>query len=112
MSTKLFVGNLSYSVAENNLEDLFAQYGPVTEVNLMLDRATGRSRGFAFVTMESKEAADAAIQALNGKNWEGRDLSVSEARPREERPERSNRSGGGSGSARGGGDREDYRSRR
>jgi cold-inducible RNA-binding protein len=88
MSTKLFVGNLSYNVTENDLEDLFSQYGTVTEVNLMLDRASGRSRGFAFVTLETKEAADAATQALNGKNWEGRNLTVNEARPREERPGR------------------------
>ncbi len=96
MSTKLFVGNLSYNVTENDLQDLFAQYGTVTEVNLMLDRMSGRSRGFAFVTMESKEAADTATQALNGKNWEGRNLTVNEARPREERP-------GGGGGYRGGG---------
>jgi cold-inducible RNA-binding protein len=92
MNAKLFVGNLSYNVTENDLQDLFAQYGAVTDVNLMLDRASGRSRGFAFVTMDSKESADAAAQALNGKNWEGRNISVSEARPREERPERSDRS--------------------
>jgi cold-inducible RNA-binding protein len=107
MSTKLFVGNLSYNVTENDLQDLFAQHGTVVEANLMLDRTSGRSRGFAFVTMESKEAADAAIQALNGKNWEGRNLSVSEARPREERPERAGRFGGG-----GGGEGRGYRSRR
>jgi cold-inducible RNA-binding protein len=107
MSTKLFVGNLSYNVTENDLEDLFTQYGTVTEVNLMLDRASGRSRGFAFVTMETKEAADAATQALNGKNWEGRNLSVNEARPREDRPDRPGRFGGGGGRGEGGG----YRSR-
>lgn len=104
MSTKLFVGNLSYNVSENDLQDLFSSYGTVKEVNLMLDRMSGRSRGFAFVTMDSKEAADAAAQALNGKNWEGRNLSVNEARPREERPERSSRFGGGGGG--GGGGRE------
>ena len=79
----------------NQFGDLFAQSGRVTEVNLMLDRVSGRSRGFAFVSMESKEAADAATQALNGKNWQGRDLSVNEARPQEERPDRPSRSGGG-----------------
>jgi cold-inducible RNA-binding protein len=107
MSTKLFVGNLSYDVTENDLQDLFAQYGTVNEVNLMLDRATGRSRGFAFVTMDSKEAADAASEALNGKNWQGRNLTVNEARPREDRPERSSRfsGGGGGGGGRGGGER-------
>jgi RNA recognition motif-containing protein len=111
MSTKLFVGNLSYNVSENDLQDLFAQYGTVLEANLMLDRNTGRSRGFAFVTLETKEGAEAAIQALNGKNWEGRNLSVSEARPREERPERSGRFSGSGAGAGGGGGRE-YRSRR
>lgn len=103
MSTKLFVGNLSYNVTENDLQDLFAQHGTVLEVNLMLDRMSGKSRGFAFVTMDSKEAADAAAQALNGKNWEGRNLSVNEARPREDRPERSSRFGGGGGGGGGGG---------
>jgi RNA recognition motif-containing protein len=91
MNTKLFVGNLAYSVTENALQDMFSQYGVVTEVALMMDRDTGRPRGFAFVAMESKEAAQAAIEALNGKNVEGRDLTVNEARPREERP----RDGGG-----------------
>jgi len=115
MNTKLFVGNLSYNVTENDLQDLFAQYGTVTEVNLMLDRASGRSRGFAFVSMDSKEAAEAAIQGLNGKNWEGRNLSVNEARPREERTERPARfsggGGGGGGGERGGGGG-GYRNRR
>jgi cold-inducible RNA-binding protein len=103
MSTKLFVGNLSYNVTENDLEDLFAQHGTVTEVNLMLDRATGRPRGFAFVTMESKEAADAATNALNGADLMGRALTVNEARPREERPNRGGGGGGGYGGGGGGG---------
>lgn len=85
MNTKLFVGNLSFNATENDLEDLFSQYGPVTEVNLMLDRATGKPRGFAFVTMATKEAADAASKALNGSEWSGRALTVNEARPREDR---------------------------
>jgi RNA recognition motif-containing protein len=89
MNTKLYVGNLPYDATENDLQDLFSQHGPVTEVNLMQDKTTGRSRGFAFVTMATKEGADAAIQALNGKEWKGRALTVNEARPREER------SGGG-----------------
>ena len=101
MSTKLFVGNLSYNVTENDLQDLFSQYGTVTEVNLMLDRMSGRSRGFAFVTMETKEGADAATQALNGKDLDGRALTVNEARPREDRP-RSGGGGGGGGGYRGG----------
>ncbi len=94
MNTKLYVGNLSYKVTENDLQDMFSEYGPVTEVNLMMDRASGRSRGFAFVTMETKEAADAAAQALNGKSVDGRNLTVNEARAREDRPART---GGGGG---------------
>lgn len=93
MSTKLFVGNLSYNVTENDLQDLFAKHGTVTDVNLMLDRMSGRSRGFAFVTMSSKEEADAATQALNGQPLDGRNLTVNEARPRPE--------GGGGGGGRG-----------
>ena len=100
MNTKLYVGNLSYNVTENDLQDLFAQQGPVTEVNLMQDRATGRPRGFAFVTMATEEGAKAAIQALNGKEMDGRALTVNEARPREERPAH-----GGGGGGYGGGRR-------
>ena len=105
MNTKLFVGNLSFETTENDLQDMFAPHGTVIEVNLMMDRFSGRSRGFAFVTMESKEAADAATQALNGKNINGRNLTVNEARPREERP-RSFGGGGGGGGGRGGPRRE------
>ncbi len=99
MNTKLFVGNLPYTATENDLEDLFAQHGQVTEVTLMQDRMTGRPRGFAFVTMATKEAADAATQALNGKDFNGRALTVNEARPREERPAYGGggRGGGGRG---------------
>jgi RNA recognition motif-containing protein len=86
MSTKLYVGNLSYNVTENELQDLFAQHGPVAEVNLMMDRDTGRPRGFAFVTMEAAEGATAAIQNLQGEELDGRALTVNEARPREDRP--------------------------
>lgn len=100
MSTKLFVGNLSYNTTENQLQDLFAAHGNVIEVDLIMDKFSGRPRGFGFVTMESKEGADAAIQALNGKTVDGRAMTVNEARPREERP----RTGGG---YRGGGDRGD-----
>ncbi|MBM3834142.1 MAG: RNA-binding protein [Verrucomicrobia bacterium] len=92
MNTKLYVGNLSYQTTENDLEDLFSPFGPVTEVNLMVDKMNGRSRGFAFVTMATKEGMDAAIQGLNGKEYSGRNLTVNEARPREER------AGGGGGS--------------
>jgi len=91
MNTKLFVGNLSFDVTENDLQDLFVAFGPVTEVNLMTDRSTGRSRGFAFVTMATPEGAQAAIQGMAGKDVKGRALTVNEARPREER------SGGGGG---------------
>lgn len=101
MNTKLFVGNLSYNVTENDLQDMFGQHGTVIEANLMLDRMTGRSRGFAFVTMSSKEEAEAAIQALNGASVDGRNLTVNEARPREDRPPREG--GGGGGGYRGGG---------
>ncbi len=100
MNTKLYVGNLSYNVTENDLQDLFAQHGPVTEVNLMQDKMSGRPRGFGFVTMATKEGADAAIQNLNGKEWEGRALTVNEARPREER---SGGFGGGGSRGRSGG---------
>ncbi len=84
-------------MTENDLEDMFSPHGPVSEVNLMLDRATGRPRGFAFVTMGTPEAAQAAIQALDGTQVQGRTIKVNEARPREERP-----AGGGGGGFRGG----------
>lgn len=100
MSTKLFVGNLSYNTTENQLQDLFAAHGAVTAVDLIMDKFTGRPRGFAFVTMESKEAAEAAIQAVHGQSVDGRALTVNEARPREDRPPRS---GGGGGGGYGGG---------
>ena len=101
MNTKLFVGNLSFDMTENDLQDLFTPFGPVSEVNLMTDRSTGRSRGFAFVTMATPEAAQAAIQGMAGKDVQGRALTVNEARPREERS-----GGGGGGGGRGGyGDR-------
>ncbi len=86
MTNRLYVGNLAETVTENDLHDLFSQQGPVGEVNLMLDRSTGKPRGFAFVTMGTPEAAQAAIQALNGKDLQGRALTVNEARPREDRP--------------------------
>ena len=83
---KLYVGNLSFETTENDLQDAFAQHGQVSEVSLMMDRMTGKSRGFAFVTMNDKTAADAAMSALNGKELAGRTLTVNEARAREERP--------------------------
>jgi cold-inducible RNA-binding protein len=90
---KLYVGNLSFETTENDLQDLFEQHGQVSEVALMMDRMTGKSRGFAFVTMNDKAQADAALAALNGKQVGGRALTVNEARPREERSARP--SGGG-----------------
>jgi cold-inducible RNA-binding protein len=90
---KLYVGNLSFDTTENDLQDLFEQHGQVGEVSLMMDRMTGRSRGFAFVTMNDNAQATAAVAALNGKDLNGRTLNINEARPREERP----RSGGGGG---------------
>jgi len=86
MSTKLFVGNLSFNLTEQDLREAFAPFGTVTDVAVMLDRATNRPRGFAFVSMSSKEEADKAIQGLNGKALDGRALTVNEARPREDRP--------------------------
>src|SRR5512141_2142056 len=85
MSEKLFVGNLSYNTTENDLQDAFAAHGTVVEANLMMDRATGRPRGFAFVTMASPEEAQKAMDAMNGATLDGRNLTVNEARPKEER---------------------------
>jgi cold-inducible RNA-binding protein len=95
MSTKLFVGNLSFNTTENDLNDAFAAHGTVVEANLMMDRATGRPRGFGFITMSTPEEAEKAIEALNGKSVDGRALTVNVARPREERP-----AGGGGGGGR------------
>jgi cold-inducible RNA-binding protein len=83
---KLYVGNLAFETTENDLQDLFEQHGAVNEVNLMMDRMTGKSRGFAFVTMNDNEQAKAAMSATNGKELNGRALNVNEAHPREERP--------------------------
>jgi cold-inducible RNA-binding protein len=83
---KLYVGNLSFETTENDLQDLFEQHGKVSEVALMMDRMTGKSRGFAFVTMGDNAEANAAMTALNGKELNGRTLNVNEARAREERP--------------------------
>jgi cold-inducible RNA-binding protein len=107
MSTRLYVGNLSYNTTENQLQEIFAEHGPVTSVDLIMDKFSGRPRGFGFITMENKENAEAAIQAIHGKNVDGRDLTVNEAKPREERAPRS----GGGGGYRGGdrGERREYR---
>ena len=111
MNTKLFVGNLSFDVTENDLQDLFVAFGPVSEVNLMTDRSTGRSRGFAFVTMATPEGAQAAIQGMAGKDVKGRALTVNEAKPREERPSGGGGGRGGYGDRRGGGGGGQSRSR-
>ena len=95
MSNKLFVGNLSFNTTENDLQDAFAAFGTVTETNLMMDRATGRPRGFGFITMGSAEEAQKAIDGMNGKSIDGRALTVNVAKPREERAP-----GGGGGGGR------------
>ena len=106
MSSKLFVGNLSFNTTENDLQDAFAAFGTVTEANLMMDRMTNRPRGFGFVTMSSAEEAQKAIEGLNGKDMDGRALTVNVAKPREERPGGSRRESGGGGY--GGGGRRRY----
>jgi RNA recognition motif-containing protein len=98
----IYVGNLSYQVTEDDLKRVFAEYGNVSSVKVPTDRETGRMRGFAFVEMESSSQEDAAIEALDGAEWMGRDLKVNKARPREERS--SPREGWGGGN-RGGGRR-------
>jgi len=100
MATKLYVGNLPFNTTENELQELFSQAGAVQEVMLMQDKFTGKSRGFAFVTMGSDADAQKAIAEINGKTIEGRALTVNEARPREARPP-----GGGGGGGGYGGDR-------
>ncbi len=94
----IYVGNLSYSVTQEDLSQVFAEYGAVTRVQIPTDRETGRARGFAFVEMSSDAEETAAIEALDGAEWMGRDLKVNKARPREERP-----AGGGGGGWGGGG---------
>jgi cold-inducible RNA-binding protein len=111
VSTKLFVGNLSFNTTENDLQDAFAAHGTVVEANLMVDRVSGRPRGFGFVTMGTPEEAQKAIEAMNGASLDGRNLTVNIARPKEERAPGG---GGGRGPRRdfggggGGGRRERY----
>ncbi len=95
MDSKLYVGNLPYSMRDDDLQQHFAQFGQVNSAKVMMDRETGRSKGFAFVEMGSRDEAQAAIRGMNGQSFEGRALVVNEARPREERP-------GGFGGGRGG----------
>jgi RNA recognition motif-containing protein len=101
---KLYVGNLAFETTENDIQDLFEQHGTVNEVHLMMDRMTGKSRGFAFVTMNDDTQAQSAMSATNGKDLNGRSLKVSEARPREERAG----GGGGGGGGRPNGQRRNF----
>ena len=100
MDAKMYVGNLSYDVTQEELQALFEAHGAVSDVFIVKDRESGRPRGFAFVTMEEKSAMDAAIEALNGEEFMGRNLAINEARPREDRPRGGG--GGGYGGGRGG----------
>ena len=107
MGNKLYVGNLAYSVRDDSLQQAFAQFGTVTSAKVMMDRDTGRSKGFGFVEMGSDAEAQAAINGMNGQALEGRAIVVNEARPREDRPGGfgggGGRSGGGGGGYGGGG---------
>ncbi len=108
MGNKLYVGNLAYSIRDEDLQQAFAQYGTVTSAKVMMDRDTGRSKGFGFVEMASDAEAQAGINGMNGQALEGRAIVVNEARPREERPGSfggggGTRSGGGGGGYGGGG---------
>ena len=96
-ATRLFVGNLSYQTGENDLQDYFAQAGSVTSVNLMLDKMTGKSRGFACLEFASQDDANKAIEQFHNKEFQGRSLTVNIARPREDRPPQRSWGGGGGG---------------
>lgn len=96
MAVKLYVGNLPYNTTEEDLRTLFAEHGTVESAAVITDRETGRSKGFGFVELAEADQAKAAIEALNGKDFGGRNLVVNEARPREERPQGSNNRQGGS----------------
>lgn len=101
MATKLYVGNLSFNTTEGDLQRLFETVGPVTSCDIIMDKFTSKSRGFGFVEMGNQEAANKAIAEFNGKDMDGRALTVNEAKPREDRP----RSGGFGGGRGGGRDR-------
>ena len=90
MSKKIYVGNLSYKVTEDDLKDLFAEFGALTSVNVITDRETGRPRGFAFVEMDSDDEATKAINSLNGKELQDREIVVNEAKPRRDSGPRGN----------------------
>ena len=116
---RLFVGNLSYQTMEQDLQDYFSAAGNVSSVNVMMDKFTGKSRGFAFIEFNSSDEANKAVEMFNGKELQGRPLTVNIARPREERPARGGGGGGGggwrgdrgSGGGGGGGDRGERRER-
>ena len=97
MSTRLYVGNLPFKTTESELQDLFASHGQVSKVDMIMDKFSGRPRGFAFVTMETPDAAEGAIKALHGKSLEGRAITVNIARPREDRPSEGGAGAGGGG---------------
>jgi RNA recognition motif-containing protein len=103
MGKKLYVGNLSYSVRDSDLEDLFAAHGSVQSAQVIMERDTGRSKGFGFVEMSNDQEAQDAISALNGRELEGRTLTVNEARPKEEGGGRGGKGGGGGYGGGGGG---------
>ena len=103
MGKKLYVGNLAYDVNDADLSQLLSQHGTVESANVIMDRMTGRSKGFGFVEMSSEEEAQAAIAALNGKDYSGRALTVNEAKPREDRRGGGGSRGGYGGRSRGGG---------
>src|SRR5256712_3888936 len=100
--SRLFVGNLSYQTMENDLQEYFSQAGIVSSVNVMLDKFTGKSRGFAFVEMSTADEANKAVEMFHNKEFQGRQLTVNVARPREDRPPRSGGGGGGGGGVPGG----------
>lgn len=97
MSSKLYVGNLAYSVRDDDLQQRFAEFGAVVSAKVMMDRDTGRSKGFGFVEMATADQAQAAIRGMNGQSVDGRNLVVNEARPMEARAPRSGGFGGGNG---------------
>ena len=97
MAKKLFVGSLPWSTTNDDLQQLFSQHGAVTSATVVMDKMTGRSRGFGFVEFENDAEADAAIAALNGSDLDGRQITVNEARPMEDRPPRRSFGGGGGG---------------
>jgi|SRR5688572_12645596 len=102
MTMKIYVGNLSFNTSNNDLSDMFSEFGTVQSSNVIEDRETGRSRGFGFVEMSSQAEGEAAISSLNGKEIDGRELKVNEAKPREDRGGSRGGFGGGGGGGRGG----------